>query len=95
MAVTEETVAKIAHLSRLQLAPEQAALEVEALSRILDWVEQMQAINTADVEPMAHPFKLSQRLRPDTVTETDQHAVFQKIAPQVEAGLYLVPQVIE
>jgi len=61
----------------------------------LDFVAQMSAVDTAGVSPMAHPMDAAQRLRPDTVTETDQRERFQSIAPQVEAGLYLVPKVIE
>ena len=65
------------------------------LSNILGLVEQMQAVDTTGVAPMAHAQDVSLRLREDRVTETDQHQAFQAIAPQVEAGLYLVPKVIE
>jgi aspartyl-tRNA(Asn)/glutamyl-tRNA(Gln) amidotransferase subunit C len=65
------------------------------LSGIFDLIAEMQAVNTSGIEPMSHAQDLSQRLRDDVVTESDQRALFQSIAPQVEAGLYLVPQVIE
>ncbi|MCK4710630.1 MAG: Asp-tRNA(Asn)/Glu-tRNA(Gln) amidotransferase subunit GatC, partial [Gammaproteobacteria bacterium] len=65
------------------------------LSSILDLVDQMSAVNTDDVEPMAHPMDASQRLRADIVTETNQREKFQSVAPKTEDGLYLVPQVIE
>ena len=65
------------------------------LSDILALVEQLNAVDTAGVEPMAHPLDATQRLRPDEVTETDEREAFQAIAPQTEAGLYLVPKVIE
>ena len=55
----------------------------------------MRAVDTAGVEPMAHAVDLTQRLREDQVTDTDQHELFQACAPQVEDGLYLVPKVIE
>ena len=65
------------------------------LSGIFDLIAEMQAVDTKGIEPMSHAQDLPQRLREDTVTETDQRELFQSIAPQVEAGLYLVPQVIE
>ena len=65
------------------------------LSNILELVEHMNQADTATIEPIAHPFESSQRLRPDVVTETDQRDIFQAIAPQVEAGLYLVPKSID
>jgi aspartyl-tRNA(Asn)/glutamyl-tRNA(Gln) amidotransferase subunit C len=65
------------------------------LSDILAFVEQLNAVDTGGVQPLAHPMEASQRLRADQVTETDQREQFQRIAPQVEAGLYLVPKVIE
>ena len=58
-------------------------------------IEQMQAVNTSAITPMSHAQDVTQRLRDDVVTEPDQHSLFQTIAPQVEAGLYLVPKVIE
>ncbi len=61
----------------------------------LNFVEQMDKENTDNIEPFFNPLDRGARLRPDMVTEHDQRAAFQAIAPQVEAGLYLVPQVIE
>jgi aspartyl-tRNA(Asn)/glutamyl-tRNA(Gln) amidotransferase subunit C len=55
----------------------------------------MSAVDTADVVPMAHPLDMAQRLRPDVVAEADQREAFQAVAPQTDAGLYLVPKVIE
>ena len=65
------------------------------LSGIFDLIAEMQAVDTKGIEPMSHAQDVSQRLREDVVTETNQREAFQEIAPQVEAGLYLVPQVIE
>lgn len=95
MAITEAEVQKVAHLARLAVPPEQLPLYAQQLSGILDLVGQLQAVDTQGVEPMAHPLDMTQRLREDVVTETDQHAKYQAIAPEVEAGLYLVPKVIE
>jgi aspartyl-tRNA(Asn)/glutamyl-tRNA(Gln) amidotransferase subunit C len=65
------------------------------LNDIFGLIEQMQSVDTRGVEPMAHAQDVSQRLRPDEVTEPDRRAAFQAVAPEVEAGLYLVPKVIE
>lgn len=95
MSMGPEQVAGIAHLARLAIRAEDVAAVAGKLSAILDLVEQMNAVDTAGVEPMAHPLDLSQRLRADAVTETDARAEFQAIAPQTADGLYLVPRVIE
>ena len=95
MALNREQVYKIAQLARLAVSERDAADYAASLSRILGLIEQMNAINTDGVEPMAHPTDEGLRLREDTVTESDQHEKFQGIAPAVEAGLYLVPKVIE
>jgi aspartyl-tRNA(Asn)/glutamyl-tRNA(Gln) amidotransferase subunit C len=65
------------------------------LSNILDLFSQMEAADTTGVAPMAHPLDQVQRLRSDAVTESDQHEKLQSVAPAVQDGLYLVPQVIE
>jgi aspartyl-tRNA(Asn)/glutamyl-tRNA(Gln) amidotransferase subunit C len=95
MSLDREQVRKIAHLARLQITEQEAVAYADSLSRILGLIEQMNAVDTAGVEPMAHPNEAGLRLRTDVVTEADQRDKFQKIAPAVEAGLYLVPKVIE
>lgn len=65
------------------------------LSEIFTLIAEMQAVDTRGIEPMSHAQDLSQRLRSDVVTEANQREAFQAVAPQVEGGLYLVPQVIE
>jgi aspartyl-tRNA(Asn)/glutamyl-tRNA(Gln) amidotransferase subunit C len=65
------------------------------LSSIVAMVDQLKACNTTGVTPMAHPLERAQRLRPDVVTETDRHDLYQNNAPLVERDLYLVPLVIE
>ncbi len=88
-------VAKIAHLARLAIREQDAPAYARNLSAILDLVAQMNAVDTAGVVPMAHPLDMAQRLRADEVAEPDQRERFQAIAPRTEAGLYLVPKVIE
>ena len=95
MSLDRAEVEKIAHLARLALDEDQAAGLAAELSRILDLVGQMSAADTEGVLPMAHPLEMSQRLRPDVAAESDQRELFQSVAPQTEAGLYLVPRVIE
>jgi aspartyl-tRNA(Asn)/glutamyl-tRNA(Gln) amidotransferase subunit C len=95
MALTRKDVENIAHLARLGLTEEDVPRYVRELSSILDLVEQLQRVDTAGVAPMAHPLDESQRLRADVVTEPDQRERFQSVAPLTEAGLYLVPRVIE
>lgn len=95
MTLTRSDVQNIAHLARLAIADEDVPEYVRELSRILELVEQMNAVDTSEVEPLAHPLDMSQRLRQDVVTETNERQRFQAAAPNVEAGLYLVPKVIE
>lgn len=95
MSLDRAEVEKIAHLARLALDEDQVAGLASELSRILDLVDQMSTADTEGVLAMAHPLEMAQRLRGDEVIESDQRALFQSIAPQTEAGLYLVPRVIE
>ncbi|MEA1081362.1 Asp-tRNA(Asn)/Glu-tRNA(Gln) amidotransferase subunit GatC [Marinobacter qingdaonensis] len=95
MTISREDIEKVAVLARIRVDDEQvSALETD-LGNILDLVDQLSAADTDAIEPMAHPLDAVQRLRPDQVTETDQRAAFQAIAPATENGLYLVPRVIE
>jgi aspartyl-tRNA(Asn)/glutamyl-tRNA(Gln) amidotransferase subunit C len=95
MSLNKQDVEKIAHLARIALSEQDVPLYARNLSNILEFVEQMNAADIGGIEPMAHPQDLSARLRPDLVMESDQREKLQKIAPRVEAGLYLVPKVIE
>jgi len=95
MALSKQDVEGIAHLARLALSEEDVPRYVGELSRILELVEVLQAVDTTGVVPLAHPLDATQRLRPDVVTEGDERDRFQSVAPQTEAGLYLVPKVIE
>ena len=95
MSLQKEDVEKIAHLARLAIDESDIPDYATNLSNILDLVERMSVVDTDAVTPMAHPLDMHQRLREDEVREENQRERFQKIAPQVENGLYLVPQVIE
>ena len=95
MSLDRSEVAKIAYLARLEVTSGELDAVAGDLSNILDLVEQMNGVDTAGVTPMAHPLHMAQRLRSDEVTESDRREVFQSVAPQTEAGLYLVPKVIE
>ena len=95
MSLGSAEVTKIAHLARLAIGEADIPAYARNLSSILELVAQMNAVDTTGVEPLAHPLDMAQRLRPDAVSECDQRERFQAIAPSVEAGLYLVPQVIE
>ena len=95
MTLSADEVRHIAKLARLELAPGELEATQAKLNGIFGLIEEMQAVDTDGVEPMSHPQELAQRLRPDAVTETDRRAAFQAVAPQTEAGLYLVPKVIE
>ena len=88
-------VQKVARLARLAMSAAEIETARTQLAGIFDLIAEMQAVNPQNIAPMSHAQDVSQRLREDVVTETDQRELFQSIAPQVEAGLYLVPQVIE
>ncbi|PIE42852.1 MAG: Asp-tRNA(Asn)/Glu-tRNA(Gln) amidotransferase GatCAB subunit C [Gammaproteobacteria bacterium] len=95
MSIDVSTVEKIAHLARLQVTEEQAEKLTSDLSNILDLVDQLQAVDTSNVTPMAHPMDVTQVLRKDVVTEQNQREALQSVAPATEDGLFLVPKVIE
>jgi aspartyl-tRNA(Asn)/glutamyl-tRNA(Gln) amidotransferase subunit C len=95
MALTLDDVKRVAHLARLAVNEDEARGVLDRLTGVFGLIEEMQAVDTRGIEPMSHALDLVQRLREDQVTEHDQRAAFQEIAPQVEGGLYLVPKVIE
>lgn len=95
MSLDKNDVEKIAHLARIAIAEEDVPGYAESLSSILNLVEQMDAVNTNDVTPMAHPHAAYQRLREDAVTEENQREHFQKVTSNIENGLYLVPKVLD
>ena len=95
MNVDEQLVKEVAELAKLEVADEELARYIGDMNQILQLVEEMQAVNTNGIEPLANPLDATQRLRPDEVTETDQHERYQAVAPETEDGLYLVPRVVE
>ena len=96
MSLTRQDVEKIAHLARLSITEQEMPVYVTSLSSIVDFVNELSRVETGSVEPMAHPLDdQRQRLRPDVVSESDQHVKYQRNAPSVQEGLYVVPRVIE
>ncbi|MDD2720694.1 MAG: Asp-tRNA(Asn)/Glu-tRNA(Gln) amidotransferase subunit GatC [Gallionella sp.] len=95
MSLSTSDVQKVARLARLAMNDTEIEAARIQLSGIFELIAEMQAVDTTGIEPMSHAQDVSQRLREDRVTEPDQRELFQSIAPQVESGLYLVPQVIE
>lgn len=95
MSLSTEEVRKISLLARLAISDDEAQHYSDSLSDIFDLVAQMNAVDTHGIEPMAHPQDISQRLREDVVTATNERDKCQSIAPATEDGLYLVPRVLE
>ena len=96
MSLQAKDVTAIAHLARLHVAEADLSAYAHSLSKIIGMVEQLKAADTSKVEPMAHPLAGQvQRMRADVVTEADGREKFQRNASRTEAGLYLVPKVIE
>jgi aspartyl-tRNA(Asn)/glutamyl-tRNA(Gln) amidotransferase subunit C len=99
MSLSDDQVRRIARLARIAVRPQESAAVIDRLNRVLALVEQMRAVDTTGIEPMAHPLDAQlpggQRLRPDEVTEPDLREANQAVAPAVQDALYLVPKVIE
>ena len=95
MSIDLTDVENIAQLARLHLTEAEKKEAAGSMSNILELIDQMQSVDTDNVIPLAHPLDSVQRLREDKVTETNQRDEFQKIAPEIDKGLFLVPKVIE
>lgn len=95
MSLTPEEVSRVALLARIEVSPQEVESVRDDLNRIFRLIAAMQAVDTADVAPMAHALDVVQPLREDQISESDNRGAFQAVAPEVEAGLYLVPKVIE
>ncbi len=95
MAIEQDEIEKIAELARIRISDEEIGQVTQRITEILQMVDQLQAVDTRNVDPMANPLDATQQLRPDKVTEGNRRDAFQAIAPAVENGLYLVPKVIE
>jgi len=95
MAIESKDIATVAHLARLHLSEAEQQEAVNSINSILSLIDQMQSVDTAEVQPLAHAFEASQRLRDDVVTETDNRDILLALAPSADRGLFLVPKVIE
>ena len=95
MALSLDDVKRVAMLARIEVSDAESRQILDQLSGVFGLIAKMQSVDTEGVEPMAHAQDLVARLRPDVVTEPDQHVLFQSVAPAVDADLYLVPKVIE
>ncbi len=95
MALNIPNIKRIAHLARIEINDVEAERTLNKLSGILTLIEQMQAVDTTGITPMSHSQDVVQRLRNDVVTASNQREAFQKNAPAIDSGLYLVPKVIE
>lgn len=95
LLVTPQEVKGIATLARLSINEADIADYTDSLSRIIAFADQLNAVDTESIEPMAHPMDKTQRLRKDEVTAKDQHRLYQENAPAIEAGLYTVPRVLD
>jgi aspartyl-tRNA(Asn)/glutamyl-tRNA(Gln) amidotransferase subunit C len=95
MSLNSADIKRIAHLARIEVNDAEADATLTKLTGILGLIEQMQAVDTTGIVPMSHSQDVTQRLRDDVVTETNQRELYQSIAPAVAEGLYLVPKVIE
>lgn len=95
MSLSDDQIRRLARLARIAIRPEEEAEVRRRLGRVLSLIDEMRAVDTSAIEPMAHALELVQRLRPDEVTASDRRQDFQSAAPAVERGLYLVPKVIE
>ncbi len=95
MPLSDDQVRRLAHLARIAIRPEDSAAAIERLNRVLGLIDQLRAVDTKGVEPMAHAMDLTQRLRPDQPSDAEPREAYQQPAPAVEGGLYLVPKVLE
>ncbi|NQZ33201.1 MAG: Asp-tRNA(Asn)/Glu-tRNA(Gln) amidotransferase subunit GatC [Oceanospirillaceae bacterium] len=95
MALDKSDVDKIAHLARINIEEQDTQAYLQNITSILGLFDQMQEVDTTDVEPLAHPMDAIQRLRADDITEKNQRELLQSVAPAIEDGLFLVPKVID
>jgi aspartyl-tRNA(Asn)/glutamyl-tRNA(Gln) amidotransferase subunit C len=95
MSLTAQDVRRIAELARLELSEEQTTHTLDQLNEVFALIEELRSVDTSGIEPMTHAGDVVLRLREDEVSESDRRAEYQSVAPATEAGLYLVPRVIE
>lgn len=95
MPTDQKEIEQVAELARIRISNEEMAAVTDRITDILAMVGQLQEVDTQAVEPLANPLDATQTLRPDEVTESDGREAFQRLAPAVDDGLYLVPRVLE
>jgi len=99
MSLNASEIQRIANLARLELTPDQSERMLTQINSFFEIVEQMRAVDTTGIEPLAHPVAVMQdialRLREDIASEPNQREANQQSAPAIERGLFLVPKVIE
>ena len=95
MALSIQDIQRIAHLARIEITSAEAQDVQRKLDGIFDLINEMRALDTTGIVPMSHAQEVTAPLREDRVSESDRHALYQKGAPAVHDGLYLVPKVIE
>ena len=95
MTLSREDIEYIAHLARLEVSEADVPAYVDKLGRIIEFIDELGQADTVDMVPMAHPLDMSQRLRADEVTESDERDRYQANAPETENGVYVVPRVVE
>lgn len=95
MSFSQDDITKVAHLARIAISDEQSNHLSDDIRSILELIDKMKAVDTANIIPLAHPLEATQPLRDDEITETNQRERFQAIAPNVHSGLYIVPKVLD
>lgn len=95
MSIDRTDIEKLGELARIHISDKNAQASTKSINEVLALVDQLQAVDTSNVEPLANPLDAHQRLRLDQVSEVNRREAFQAIAPATEDGLYLVPKVIE
>ena len=95
MKIDNEVILNIAELAQLEVKDEMISQYADKMTAMLNLIEEMQSVNTDNIEPVSNPLDAVQTMREDTVTEKDLRDAYQAIAPEVDSGLYLVPRVVE
>ncbi len=95
MALSKQAIGQIAQLARLEISAADIPIYAAKLDRIIEFIDELAQADTTGLLPMAHSLDMSQRLRPDEVTESNDRDRYQANAPETAHGLYVVPRVIE
>ena len=95
MSIDKSDIEHLCNLTKLNLDDEEQSVFLSQMRSILDMIEELQEVDTGDIEPMAHPLQMTQRLRDDEVTEFNDREKYQKNTEFAEDGFYKVPKVIE